>query len=310
MLNFHFDFNLFNSNYYLYERLLVFLFSLVPAILLVVFILYTDRKSKEPIKNILLCLFSGMLTISLARELETFIMPYISNNILLTYIFAFMEEISKMGIFIIFIFDNKYFDDIYDGIVYMSLIALSFAGIENIMYAFSESTVTESITLALMRDFTTIPLHVICGVVIGYFLSLSSFSKDIKHKIINIIFAITVSTLIHGTFNNLMTLLSDIEVNPDRSLQILLFTILPLVIIMIVLLIISIKYINKTLELNEIYIHNQKYDNKYKYLMVYDDFLSSPSFIQRKKRYNVLKINKSKKVNDSIDELLEIVDKS
>ena len=95
------------------------------------------------------------------------VMPYFSNSVILTYVWGFIEELSKIAIFFLFIFDNKHYDDIYDGVVYMTLIALSFAGLENIMYAFSENTVSESISLALMRDFTPIPLPVICGVVIG-----------------------------------------------------------------------------------------------------------------------------------------------
>ncbi len=319
MLNFNFDFNLFNSNYYLYERLLVLLFSLVPAILLVIFILYTDRKSKEPAKNIVLCLLSGMLTIALAKYFETLIMPHISNNVLLTYAWASIEELSKMAIFFLFLFDNKYFDDIYDGIVYMALIALSFAGLENIMYAFSESTVSSSISLALMRDFTTIPLHVICGVVIGSYLSRASFSKDKGHKYFNIFLAIIVSTFIHGTFNNLMSLLSSINVSNGSAINVLIFMVLPLVLIMLALIMIAFKYINKTVFLNDVFINNEAYDKKYKYLMTYNEYLGSAEMITRTKRYNKLrgiKDNKNKKalenskeekVDDAIDDAMSNV---
>ena len=172
MINLSFDFNLFNSYYYFYERLLILVFSLVPSILLVLFVLHTDKKSKEPKKNIIICLLSGILTIALASYFERLVQPFFSNNIILTYVWATIEEISKISIFFLFIFDNKHYDDIYDGIVYMALIALSFAGLENIMYAFSESTISDSISLALMRDLTTIPLHVVCGILIGFFLSL------------------------------------------------------------------------------------------------------------------------------------------
>ena len=55
MVNISFDFNLFNNYYYFYERLVVLLFSLVPTLLLVGFVLYTDRKSREPSKNIIIC---------------------------------------------------------------------------------------------------------------------------------------------------------------------------------------------------------------------------------------------------------------
>lgn len=278
MIKFNLSFDLFNSYYYIYERLIVLLFSLVPSILLVIFVLYTDRKSKEPKKNIILCLLSGILTVSVAAYFEELVMPYFANNYILTYVFAFIEEFAKMAIFFLFIFDNKHYDDIYDGIVYMALIALSFAGLENIMYAFSESTVSQSISLALMRDFTTIPLHVICGVVIGHYLAISTFCKDKTKKVLNIVYAFLISTLIHGTFNNLMSLLS--EVNNKSTLSIFLFQTMPLVLIMISLFLVAFIYSRKTIILNDMYYDNN-YNYKYDYLMTHEEYLNS---YVRKKR--------------------------
>lgn len=290
MINLSFDFNLFNNYYYFYERLIVILFSLVPSLILTFFVLYSDRKSKEPTRNILLCLLSGILTISLANYFEGLVMPYFSNNILLTYIWAFIEELSKMAVFFLFIFDNKYYDDIYDGIVYMMLIALSFAGLENIMYAFSESTISNSIGLSLMRDFTTVPLHVICGIIIGHFMSLGSFSKDKKKKYINILCAILVSSFIHGTFNNLMIILDSLKVS--NNIQILLFKTIPLFMIMIFLFVLAIKYTKVSSNLNDIFINNGTYDNKYYYLMNKDEYINSNYRRQRIKRYEKISFKK------------------
>lgn len=291
MVNISFDFNLFNNYYYFYERLVVLLFSLVPTLLLVGFVLYTDRKSREPSKNIIICLLSGILTVALAGYLEELVMPYFSNSVILTYVWGFIEELSKMAIFFLFIFDNKHYDDIYDGIVYMTLIALSFAGLENIMYAFSENTVSESISLALMRDFTTIPLHVICGVVIGYFVSLGNFSKDKTKKYINFLLAILISSLIHGTYNNLMSFLGKINVNYNNSIEVLLLQALPLILIMIGLFIIAIKFSKKAVILDKIYIENASYDKKYNYLMTYSEYLDSNDRRKRVMMHNKTTFN-------------------
>lgn len=300
MVNISFDFNLFNNYYFFYERLLVLLVSLVPTLLLVGFVLYTDRKSKEPSKNVIICLLSGILTIALAGYLEGIVMPYFSNSIILTYIWAFIEEFSKMAIFFMFIFDNKYYDDIYDGVVYMALIALSFAGLENIMYAFSESTVNNSVSLALMRDFTTIPLHVICGVVIGYFVSLGNFSKDKSKKYVNFCLAILTASFIHGTYNNLMSLLGNIKVDYNSSLQLLLLQALPLIAIMTALFYIAIKFTKKAINLDNIYIQNGSYDEKHNYLMTYSEYVNSSDRRKRIKMHNKITFNKfnEKNVND------------
>lgn len=298
MVNFSLNFNLFNNYYYFYERLLVLLFSLVPAIMLVAFILYTDRKSKEPAKNIIICLLSGTLTVALAGYLEQLTMPYFANNIVLTYVWATIEELCKVAVFFLFIFDNKHYDDIYDGLVYMALIALSFAGLENIIYAFSESTVSESINLALMRDFTTIPLHVICGIVMGYFLSLGNFSKSGFKKVKNIVVAVLLAGIIHGTFNNLMSFLGDIKVDYNNQIEVLLTQALPLILIMFVLVIIVFIVSNKAVILNEMFINNEEYDRKYNYLMNSNEYMESASLKKRIDIHNKLVHNKEESIVD------------
>lgn len=292
MVNISLDFNLFNSHYYLYERLLVILCSLIPAIILIGFVLYSDRKSSEPVKNIAICLISGILTIALSQYLEKLVMPYIGNNFLLTYVWATIEEASKFAIFLLFIFDNKYYDDIYDGIVYMSLIALSFAGLENIMYAFSESTVSNSIRLALMRDFTTIPLHVICGVMIGYFISLSNFSKDKNKKTLNFALAIIIPAFIHGTYNTLMNFFSNIKIDYTNTALIMFLIALPLVIIMTVLIMLAFKTIKKCTNLNDIFVSNGIYDEKHSYLMIKDEYDESAQRKNRNKNHSILTFGK------------------
>lgn len=286
MINISFDFNLFNNNYYFYERLLVILFSLVPTLILVGCVLYTDRKSKEPTRNIIICLLSGILTIAFASYLENLVMPYFSNNVILTYIWAFIEEFSKIAIFFLFIFDNKHYDDIYDGVVYMMLIALSFAGLENIMYAFSENTISNSISLALMRDFTTVPLHVICGILIGYFVSLGSFSKDKNKKHINFVLAMLLPSFIHGTFNILMTLLGNLNINYSNMLSVLILEIMPLLFIMGILFYIAYKFSKKAVILNNIFMSCGTYDKKHNYLMTNDEYLNSSTRTKRIKLYD------------------------
>ena len=290
MFNISFNFDLFNNYYYFYERLVVLTFSLIPTLILVGFVLYSDRKNKEPVRNIVICLLSGILSVALSGYLEQLVMPYIGNNTILTYIFAFIEEISKMAIFFLFVFDNKYYDDMYDGLVYMMLIALSFAGLENVMYAFSESTIQESISLSIMRDITTIPLHVICGIIIGYFLSLSSFSKNKERKYINILLALLLSGALHGTFNSLMNLLGSLNINYDSSVQVILFEAFPLILIMVALFVVAVKFIKKNIKLNEVYMENKEYDTKHKYLMTYDEYMNSNDRRRRVDTYDKISI--------------------
>lgn len=299
MVELSFNFDLFNNYYYFYERLIVLLFSLVPSLLLVGFVLYTDRKRKEPSKNIIICLLSGILTVALAGYLEELVMPYFSNNVILTYVWAFIEEISKILIFFLFIFDNKHYDDIYDGLVYMCLISLSFAGLENIIYAFSESTVQNGISLALMRDFTTVLLHVICGIVIGYFISLGNFSKDKTKKHLNFLYAILIATFIHGTFNVLMSTLGSLNIDYSSQISVLFMQVIPLVLIMVILFVVAVKFIRKTIYYDKIYESNGDYDDKHNYLMTSSEYDLSNLRKIRIKRYNKITLKKIKEKDDT-----------
>ena len=281
MVNISLNFDLFNNYYYFYERLIVLFVSLVPTLLLIGYVLYTDRKNSEPKKNIIICLLSGFLTIGLAFNLETSVINHITNNVILIYILASIEELCKICIFMLFICDNKSYDDIYDGIVYMALIALSFAGIENVMYAFSESTINSSISLALMRDFTTIPLHVICGIVIGHFMSLASFSKNVKMKWINYLVAFLLPSVIHGTFNLFMDTLGNLRIDYSNSIQVLFLNLIPLLLIMSVLFYIATIFSKKTIILNERFIKNEVYDKKYDYLMTKEEYDNSTDLQKR-----------------------------
>lgn len=298
MIDISLNFDLFNNYYYFYERLFVLLFSLVPTIFLVVYVLYTDRKSSEPKKNIIICLLSGFLTIGLAFNLENAVMPYIKNNVFLIYVLASIEEMCKISIFLLFICDNKNYDDIYDGIVYMSLIALSFAGLENVIYAFSESTVSSSISLSLMRDFTTIPLHVICGVVIGHYMSLASFSKDKNKRWKNYLFAFLVPSFIHGSFNMAMDILSKLNIDYENGLHVIFLNILPLLVVMVCLFYIATKFSKKTVLLNDLFINNKPFDKEYDYLMNKNEYDNS---IRKQNRINISnKVDFLKKDKDDV----------
>ena len=294
MSNFFIDLNLFNNDYYFYERLLILLFSLLPTVLLIILTLKTDKINKEPKKNIIICLLSGILTISLASYFENIAISFFSSNVILTYLCAMIEEICKIIIFMLFIYDNKYYDEIYDGIVYMALIALSFAGLENIMYAFSESTVTNSIVLSILRDFTTIPLHVICGIVIGYFMSLSNFSKDKKNKYRNLFLAIIIPSLIHGTYNFIMGIIG----NYDSMLLIMLLQVIPILLVIFALLYIAKNIIENTFYLNKMYVNNKEYIKQYNYLMNNEEYLNSEFRNKRLNMYIKTKINKEGDKND------------
>ena len=147
--------------------LFVIFISILSSIIFTSVILYSDRKSKEPSYMIALALLSGVFTIAVSLLVGKVILPHLnylnyeSYTFVKVLIFAFVEESAKLTVLYFFIQKNSNFDDVYDGFVYSSLIALSFAAFETVMYVFTETEFSSMIHLGIIRGITSIPLHLI-----------------------------------------------------------------------------------------------------------------------------------------------------
>lgn len=249
----------------LIKYILVFFLSIITTIIFTSAILYSDRKSKEPIYMIIICLMSGVFTICLALLLGQIILPnlevissglfsYNTNNSIKILVLALVEEYSKLVILYLFISKNKNFDDIYDGFVYSALIALSFGVMESLIYVFSESSFFSMTSLAIIRSITTLPLHLICGIIMGYYVGIEKFSFGTKTRIFNLFKALLFPTIIHFLYN---FIISKIILNIKSDIMFVLY----IIIFFIPIIIICILYIKNSKKLNYKYINNIKYKN-------------------------------------------------
>ena len=180
----------------IFNTIFIFGISIIPSLIMLGLILYSDRKSKEPLLLILLCAFSGFFTITLAMFIQNYLINAFNlvnieqiisfKSVSRIFLLSSVEEYCKLFILYAFFSHLKSFDDIYDGFVYSAIIALSFAGIETIMYVFKEITFIEQSSLALTRTFTAIPLHLVCGIIMGYYIALEKFSRKKRYKILEL----------------------------------------------------------------------------------------------------------------------------
>ena len=256
--------------------IIVVLATIVPSLLLLSLILYSDRRSREPLLMILICVFSGAFTICMSLLLDKIILKlHLVSNDLFTNINSYsvykilmlagVEEYCKLLVLYLFLYRNKAFDDIYDGFVYSSIIALSFSLIETFMYVFNEGTYADMTSLAVLRNFTAIPLHITCGIIMGYFVSLEKFSKNHKKKFINMALALLIPTVVHTIYN---TFFSAITLASSS-----IYSIIVIVLFVLSIYFIGMHFIMKTNKLNQIFITNGYYPKKYDYLMIKSDRL-------------------------------------
>ena len=258
----------------------VLLLTIVPSILLFSLILYSDRKSREPLYLILICLFSGAFTICLSLFIDKLLIKthFVVGNLITNansysiykiIILAAVEEYAKIMTLYLFLYKNKAYDDIYDGFVYSSIIALSFSLIETFIYVFNEGTFADMTTLAILRNFTSIPLHIVCGVIMGHFVSLEKFSKYKKMKIINLLLSLSFPVFIHTLYNTFFSMVSISNGSLLSTLIIMLF--------ILSIYFVGIFFIYKTNKLNNIFIRNGQYSKLYRYLMTKDDYVIKES---------------------------------
>lgn len=260
------------------DIVLILILSLVPSIVMLFLILYSDRKSREPLILILICLFSGIFTICLSLLLGQIILPSLnvistglfdstSFNLFRILILAMIEEYSKLFVLYIFISHNSSFDDIYDGFVYSAIIALSFAAMETLVYVFNEQTLNEMSSLAVLRDFTTIPLHLVCGIIMGYYVAIEKFSKNKVYKVRKIAKSLLIPTFIHTIYNSFFSFFILLFKDSQYFLIIMIIFVLSIYSIGII-------YIIKTRKLNDIFIKSDNYPKKYNYLMNRKEYIN------------------------------------
>ena len=188
------------------------LLAIIPSIILLIFIYKKDKKEKEPFKILLLCLFMGILTAIPAVIIETIEDEIVSSffsegsfyyAILDGFIVAALtEEFCKYLFLKWATYKSKYFDCMFDGIVYSVFVSLGFATLENLLYVFEGG-----IGIAIVRMLTAVPGHMCFAVYMGYYYSKAKLA-DVKGDRIelkkNKKKALLVPMLIHGVYDCLI----------------------------------------------------------------------------------------------------------
>ena len=159
--------------------ILPLLLAIFPPILIAYYIYKKDKYEKEPRSLVVKSFLFGCVGVIPAIFLELFLDGVFPNLFLSVFLgIAFIEELVKYFFLNEYLFSKADFNEPMDGIVYAVMISLGFATVENIGYVLNHPG--QEINIALMRMFTAIPLHAVCGVILGYFVGLAKFSENKK----------------------------------------------------------------------------------------------------------------------------------
>lgn len=176
--------------------------AVLPALLLCLLIYLLDKYDREVLVPLAITFALGMLCALPAVGIQWLAVKAgieDSNHIALLLINVFIvvalsEELVKLAALLLYPYRQSFFDEPLDGIVYMMMIGMGFATVENLIYAKKFGMET-----TLVRSFTAVPAHAIFAVILGYFAGLSKFVEQDKKRLIGKGLLITV--LIHGIYD-------------------------------------------------------------------------------------------------------------
>lgn len=187
--------------------LLLALFGFLPSIIWLAFYLRKDVHP-EPKSMVLKVFLFGMLiafptafigiilfkcfdALHFSLFLTTFLNMFIAV--------AFVEEFMKYAVIKYKVIKNKQFDEPTDAMIYMIIVALGFAAVENILILFPLSEFFDLfIIVSGVRFVGATFLHALCSATIGYFVALWYFRKKPFRFVI---FGALIAIICHGLFD-------------------------------------------------------------------------------------------------------------
>jgi RsiW-degrading membrane proteinase PrsW (M82 family) len=176
--------------------------AVAPGVAIITYLYLKDKHEPEPLgllfTSFLYGVASAFVTLFISWPLEA-ILVFNSQNVIHQFGNAFfkvalVEEFSKF-IFIRFIlFNNKNFNEPFDGIIYAGMVGMGFATFENILYVFNYGAPT-----GFLRMFTAVPAHATFAILMGYYLGIAKFTK--RNQLSNTFMALFIATAFHGAYD-------------------------------------------------------------------------------------------------------------
>ncbi len=176
--------------------------SLLPGLLIGIWVYYQDKYEKEPVGLMLRAFFYGCLSTIPAMVFQIIFKNFENPESLIeTAIFsfgivAFSEETSKFFFLRRYIYPHPEFDEPIDGVIYGTMIGMGFATTENILYVLGESG---GFSTAIGRAFTAVPAHAIFAVFMGAYMGIAKFNKESRKYMI--LKGWILAVLFHGLYD-------------------------------------------------------------------------------------------------------------
>lgn len=177
-----------------------YILAILPGLIICLYIIRSDKFEKEPMGALLLSFIlgtlliipviglGGLLEISSPKILATLFNCFISV--------ALVEEGLKLSIILLLFYQQPFFNEPFDGIIYAVMVGMGFATAENLIFAGNHPS-----AFYIQRAFTTEIAHGAFSIILGYFVGQSKFSKTKKARKKSLVLGLLFCTLLHGMYD-------------------------------------------------------------------------------------------------------------
>ena len=171
----------------------------------------------EPVKMILKAFFWGMLItlpvflieLGASKLMEGAKLPYIISALVYWFLaIALVEEVFKYLVVRLKVLKSYEFDEPVDTMIYMVIVALGFAALENILYLLPPAqeilsfgqVLERTVMISAFRFIGATFLHALASATVGFFLALSICRPKRRRMAITFV-GLTLAVLLHGLYN-------------------------------------------------------------------------------------------------------------
>lgn len=174
--------------------MITLLVALLPTIVIMTVVILNARAAREPFRKLLIVFVvsaASVIPAAIIESIGTLVLTAAfsaagadltePNGVALyqfveyVFIVGVAEELCKYFTFRQVIFNDRDFDNTYDGVIYGACAALGFATLENLMYVFL--LYSGSIGTAILRAVLSVPMHAITGIYMGYYFGITKYRR-------------------------------------------------------------------------------------------------------------------------------------
>ena len=190
----------------IYSLIPVLVLAVLPSLIWLFFYLKEDLHP-EPRYWLFVIFVMGVALAPLVIFLEMALNKW-GNSALIFLVAPLVEETAKYGAVHLALNKNRVLDEPVDGMIYVIVAALGFAAIENVLAIFSIIPVgspgylSATFNFMSMRFISAVALHGLSSGIAGYYFSRFYF---IKRNPVLILKGLFLATILHGTYNFLIT---------------------------------------------------------------------------------------------------------